>query len=169
MHSDKNSNNNDLMPSYEIKNTNTVFIDSNYDHSTGFKDRWDYSKNQIKYFTNIMRYADIVITSASTISLDAAAFDKPVINITFDGYKKIPYAESIAHWYDSEYHGRVVKTGGVWMVDNEIELLNSINSYLDNPTLLSAGRERLRNYFCYKIDGLSGNRIADAVLSFLNK
>ncbi|MFA5133294.1 MAG: CDP-glycerol glycerophosphotransferase family protein [Patescibacteria group bacterium] len=144
-------------------------IDKGYRHSEAFRDRWDYSKEQIKKFTNLMRYADVVITSASTISLDAAAFDRPVINIAFDGRHKVSYAESIAHWYRSEYYKNVVETGGVWMADGEEELLNAINSCLANPNLLASGREKMRDFFCYKIDGKSGLRIADEVLRFLEE
>lgn len=146
---------------------NNIFIDSGYNASQCFRDRWDYSKEQIKRFANIMRYADAVITSASTISLDAAAYDKPIINIVFDGKHRVPFAQSIARWYLTEYAKKTLQTGGIWLADNPAELLNAINACLENPNLLSAGREKLRNYFCYKIDGGSGARIAKTVLDNL--
>lgn len=146
-----------------------IFLDSGYDYSRCFRDRWDYSKEQIKRFTNIMRYADVVVTSASTISLDAAAFNRPIINIVFDGKHQVPFAESVAHWYLTEYSQEVIKSGGVWLTDNKDELLNAINSYLDNQNLLSDGRECLRNYFCHKIDGLSGKRIGEAIIAYANQ
>jgi hypothetical protein len=144
-----------------------VYLDSGYNPSSIFRDRWDYSKEQIKKFTNIMRYADLVITTASTISLDAAAFDKPIINIVFDGREKLPFRNSVARWYINEHYKHVAETGAVWLVDSKEELLNAINGYLGNPNLLVAGRERLRNYFCYKIDGGSGRRIAEVILENL--
>lgn len=144
-----------------------VYLDKGYDNSLIFRDRWDYSKEQIKKFTNIMRHADVVITTASTVSLDAAAHDRPIINIVFDGYDKLPFRESIARWYVNEHYKYVVASGGVWLTDNKEELLNAINSYLNNPGLLAAGRERLRNYFCYKMDGNAGARVAEAVLNYL--
>lgn len=145
-----------------------VLLDGGYDRSMVFKDKWDYSKKQIKHFVNLMRHADIIITTASTISLDAIAFDGCVINIAFDGYAKAPFADSVARWYLSEYTSGVVETGAVWMVDNKNELLSAINSYLENPQLLSEGRKKLRDYFCEPMDGRSGERIGTEVLNHLN-
>lgn len=151
----------------KILGRENAVLDKDYEHSLVFRDRWDYSAAQIKKFTNIICHADIIITSYSSISLDAAAFDKPIINIAFDGYKKVPFKESMVHWYNMEYYKHVVESGGVWMVDNEQELLNAINGYLLNSALLEDGRKKLREYFMYKTDGQSGRRIAETVLNYL--
>lgn len=142
-----------------------VVLDSGYKFSPVFRDRWDYSREQIKKFTNIMLHSDIVVTSYSSISLDASAFDKPIINIAFDGYNKVPFKESMVHWYNTEYYKRVIETGGVWIVDDKDKLLNALNSYIKNPQLLGDGRRKIREYFMYKLDGKSSKRIADAILS----
>ncbi len=151
----------------KILGRENVILDKGYEHSLTFRDRWDYSAAQIKKFTNIICHADIVITSYSSISLDAAAFDKPIINIAFDGYKKVPFKESMVHWYNMEYYKHVVESGGVWMVDSEPELLNAINNYLLNSALLEDGRKKLREFFMHKTDGQSGRRIAEEVLNYL--
>lgn len=146
-----------------------VVLDASYKRSANFRDNWDYSKEQIKHFSGLMGNADLIITTASTISLDAAACDKPIINISFDGYHKVPFAESAAHWYLSEHNRNVVKTGAAWIVDGKEELLNAINSYLKNSDLLSGGRKKLRNHFCYKIDGLAGKRIGEEIINYANQ
>ncbi|MCG2694411.1 CDP-glycerol glycerophosphotransferase family protein, partial [Candidatus Parcubacteria bacterium] len=151
-----------------IGKISNVTVDDGYKKSVIFKDKWDYSKEQIKKFTNMINYADIIVASLSSITLDAVAFDKPIINITFDGYQTLPYAQSLKRLYMYENYLPIIKSGGVWFTDNKEELLNALNSYLDNHNLLSEGREKLRDYFCYKIDGKSGERVAEAVLGYLN-
>lgn len=151
----------------KVSKCQNVVLDGGYKFSPVFRDKWDYSKEQIKKFTNIIFHSDIVVTSYSSISLDAAAFDKPIINIAFDGYKKIPYKESMVHWYKMEYYKRVVESGGVWMADNETELLNALNGYLRNSRLLEVGRRKLRDCFMYKLDGKSGIRLANIILDNL--
>ncbi len=151
-----------------LEGRDNIFIDKQYRHSTVFRDNWDYSKDQIKKFANMMRHADIVITSISSISLDASAFDKPIINIKFDGYHKPAFKDSLAHIYIYEHYKKVLESGGVWVAENQEELLDSLNAYLDNAAVRSEGRKRLRDYFCYKIDGHSGERVARAVLDYLN-
>lgn len=151
-----------------LEGTANVFVDKDYKHSESFRDNWDYSAVQIKKFTNMMRHADIVITSISSISLDASAFDKPIINIKFDGYHKLPFKDSLAHIYIYEHYKKVLQSGGVWVAENSDELLRSLNGYLENPGLLGGGRAKLREYFCYKIDGRSGERVGKVVLDFLS-
>ncbi len=144
-----------------------VFVDRGYNHSAIFRDNWDYGEEQIKKFTNMVRHADIVITSVSSISLDAATVNKPIINVKFDGYATLPFKKSVARIYMYEHYKLVARSGGVWIVHNEQELRKVINSYFLNPQLLSDGRRKLRDYWCHKIDGRSGRRLAEAVLELL--
>lgn len=151
-----------------LKNNKNVIIDSGYEHSMVFRDKWDYSDAQIKKFSNLMRYADIMITTASTLILDAAACDKPIVSIAFDGYQKKPLEDSIAKWYLSEYLQTILEQDGLSFVKNKEELIDAVNAYIADPQTKGEGRERLRNYFCYKIDGKAGERIGMAVINYLN-
>jgi hypothetical protein len=152
-----------------LKDDKNVIIDNDYERSAVFRDHWDYSMKQIKRFVNILYHSDIIITTASTLVLDAAAMDKPVISVNFDGLKERPFKDSIRKWYLSEYMRAILKQGGDWIVDDKDGFIGAINEYLNNPKIKSDGRERLQNYFCHKLDGKSGQRIADAILSFLSK
>jgi hypothetical protein len=101
------------------------------------------------------------------MSIDAAAFDKPVINLAFDGYEKLPYIKSVRRLYDLEHYVPVVKSGGVRLAYNEKELIEWINKYLENPSLDRVGRKRMLEEQCYKFDGKSTARTAGYVLDFL--
>ncbi len=152
-----------------LKDGENIIVDKGYNRSTAFRDRFDYSDQQIKKLFNILYYADILVTIGSTLNLDAAAFDKPTINVNFDGYKNRPLGESVRKWYFSEYLHAAMEQDGSFFVNDSGELIAAINNYFKNPRLKSEGRERLRNDFCYKIDGNAGERIANTVLDFLNK
>lgn len=150
-----------------LKNEKNVIIDNDYERSVIFRDHWDYSMKQIKRLVNILYHSDIIITTASTLILDAGALDKPIISVNFDGLKERPLKDSIRKWYWSEYMRTILKQDGDWVVNNKDELIGAINAYFDNPEIKSEGRERLRNYFCHELDGKSGERIAAAILNFL--
>lgn len=151
----------------ELDGSPNAYLDKEYNRSSVFRDRWDYSRAQIERFTNIIAHANVVIATGSTVGLDAAAFDKPVINIAFDGTSAVPFAQSIARGYLSEHNNAVLKTGGTWFVRSSAELMTAIGEYLKNPRLHAEGRRRLKEYFCYQIDGQAGTRMAAEILRML--
>lgn len=152
----------------KFKNDKDVVVDNYYARSDNFRDNWDYSLDQMRHLAQMLANCDMLITTASTLTLDVCAFDKPIINVAFDGYEKKDFAYSIAKWYTSEYYRQVVDTGAPWLVRSEDELLNAIREYLANPSLRKENRARLRDYFCGPIDGQSGRRIGEEVIKFVN-
>ncbi|TAK04870.1 hypothetical protein EPO33_02635 [Patescibacteria group bacterium] len=143
-----------------------VRIDATYAPSAGFRDQWDYSDAQIRHMANLLRHCDLLITSNSTLTLDAAAFDKPVINVAFDGYARKPFGDSIAKWYTTEYYRRVVASGAPWMVRSEQGLHEAVAAFLADPSLRARERASLVRFFCGTVDGKSGERLGRAVAAF---
>lgn len=152
----------------EMLNKPDVIVDRWFKRRVGFRDHWDYSKEQIKFFTNLVHHADIMITHASTLMLDAAANDKPIIGIGFDGFQKKDFGDSTYRWFFSAHFQAVTDTGGFWLAKSKEEMLEAINAYLKNPKLHSGGRGKMRDYFCYKLDGKSGERVAREILNFIH-
>jgi CDP-glycerol glycerophosphotransferase (TagB/SpsB family) len=143
-----------------------VIIDKWFRRSSVFRDSWDYSERHLLHFANLIKHSSIMINYPSTLTIDAAAFDKPIINLAFDGYKPRSYGESIARWYDSAHFRDVIERDGAILVRSPGELKAAINAYLENPRLHAEGRARLRHDFCYKIDGRSGEAIAKLLLNY---
>ncbi|MFH1820685.1 MAG: CDP-glycerol glycerophosphotransferase family protein [Candidatus Nealsonbacteria bacterium] len=144
-----------------------IILDDSFQPAQAFKDPTDYSKEQMVHLATSLYHCDVLIASASTLILDGAAFDKPMINIGFDGFQKKPYSQSIIRQYDTAYYKGIVDTDAAWIVKSQEELLQALNSYLADPAIRSQEREELRQKFCYKIDGKSGERIAEYILKNL--
>lgn len=142
-----------------------VIVDRWFIPRDEFIDHWDYSRAQYAFMANLLRHADLLITSMSTLTLDATANDVPVINIAYDGYEKKPYGDSMTRYYDSEHYVSVVKTGAPLLVGSAEELLAGINTYLTNRNFKSAERQVLRTLFCEPLDGRAGERVARFLLS----
>lgn len=132
--------------------------------SSLFSRGWDPSWEDMKLLANHLFHCDLMVTSCSTLSLDAVCFDKPVINIAFDGFQKRPRAVSALKWYELANYQLVLRSGGVKMVKSPEELKTAINNYLQNPGLDKEGRQKLREDLCWKLDGKSGQRIAEFLL-----
>lgn len=123
-------------------------------------------KNDMNHLADTLYYSDVTINTCSTMSIDAAAFNKPIINIAFDGYEQPPFYESVLQFYDETriHYLPILKSGGVRLAHDKDELIQLINRYLSDPHLDSTGRERIVREQCYKLDGKSGERMFDAIL-----
>ncbi len=126
---------------------------------------WDMSFDDIRGLTDTLSSADLFVCYASSMSIDASIFNKPVINIDFEvGGKKL-MIKSPTHFYGMTHYKNAVKTGGISYPKNADELIASINRYLDNPDTDKDGRSCLVKEQCWKLDGKSGERVANLILS----
>lgn len=111
-------------------------------------------------------YSDLVVCGPSTIALDAAFFDKPIIVTgAFHPYPR-KYLEG-AHRYDYD-HFRIARSCGALKVPTSgDEFLKAIDEYLKYPDHDSGGRECFRKAYCNLRDGKAGERIAKAVMGMI--
>ncbi|KAF0119082.1 MAG: hypothetical protein FD151_2075 [bacterium] len=129
-------------------------------------DSWNPTREDMYGLAELMNYSDVVINVASTITIDAVAFDTPVINVAFDGYKTKPYKDSCKRYYDYDHYKNIVKTGGVKIAYSIGELIDYTNLYLKNPSIDAEGRKIIREEQCWKLDGNSGKRIAEYIFQY---
>lgn len=125
------------------------------------------SYEDLLHLANTVYYSDVVVAPPSTLAIDAAAFDRPVVLMAFDGEKEKSYYEGVAHYYDFDHISNLVKTGGQKLARNKKELIKYINEYLTDPSIDKGGRKRVVDEQCWKLDGKSSQRVADYILSFL--
>jgi len=143
--------------------SNNIIVDKTHNFSSSFSDKWDYSREQIDHFLNCIYHSEMIINTASTLTADAMALDKPVILIKFEGYEKKSKYESVAGWYTSDYYKEVVSFKAASEADSVSILKECINQYLEDRDILCAQREKFKQYFCYKVDGKSGKRLFDVL------
>lgn len=113
--------------------------------------------------------SNLVVTCASTICIDAAVFDKPIIYLGFDAKEKRGYYESIINHYDYDHTRNIIKTNGVEVAINRANLIRLINKCLKNPELKKEERKRIIEEQCWKFDGHASQRLVNYLLSFLNE
>ena len=129
---------------------------------------WTYTDADIAHLANSIYHSVMVINTESTMTLDAAAIDRPVVLIGFDGNQKLPYWRSIIRNYSREHLQGVLQTGGARLAKSADELIAHINTYLTNSRADSEGRERLRNELIYRTDGKSAERIVECIEAMLS-
>lgn len=111
----------------------------------------------------ILRHSAVLIHPGSTLAVDAAAMDCPVIGLGFDGFVAKPYGESIRRWWDFTYMQAVVRSGGQPIARDRPELLALVRRYLEDRSVDRDGRARLRDAVAFRIDGQSAERVVSCL------
>lgn len=113
-------------------------------------------------------YSDVIIWIVTSIGLDSLVFDKPQIAVHFDGLEPKPYWSSIRRMNDEEHMKVFFKTGGIYLAENINALISKTAEYLKNPKIDEEGRKKAVLQQLGILDGKSGERIANFILSFLS-
>jgi hypothetical protein len=127
-------------------------------------------RDQIVEWVNTFRHADVVVNLSSTVTIDAAIFDRPVVNLDFDpapGQPNQLLIKEINHLWT--HFKPVAESGGVWLANNYAELVVAIRTYLERPELHREKRRWIAEYVCGYLDGACGERAARAVASFIDE
>lgn len=122
---------------------------------------WDMKPEELDHLRDLLANTSLVICYYSSLSIDAAVFNVPVININFDFYdpkKRHPY-------YETTHYSKVSAVGGIKLVTSKDDLINAARNYLIDPQLDSQWRRLLVDQQAYKLDGKSAQRIADQTIS----
>ncbi len=128
---------------------------------------WDMNEADLSHLYATLNHMSILVCYASSISVDAAVFDKPVININYEIKENNIMLKSPTQHYNSEHYGNALKTGAIDLVNSEKELIETINKYLTNSSIKSTERKKLVDEQCTFTDGQSGARIANFILNLI--
>jgi CDP-glycerol glycerophosphotransferase (TagB/SpsB family) len=124
-------------------------------------------ERQIREWVNTFRHADVVINLSSTVAVDAAILDRPVVNLDYDpepGQPNQTLVKDVNHTWT--HFKPIAESGGVWLVNNTEEVVEAVTTYLSNPGLHRDRRRWIAEYVCQHLDGRSGERMAEAILDF---
>ncbi|MBI4570693.1 MAG: CDP-glycerol glycerophosphotransferase family protein [Chloroflexi bacterium] len=129
------------------------------DAAAAFAAGWQNGDGDPRRLARQLRHCDVVVNVASTMSIDAAAFDKPVVCVGYDGDQVRPYLRSVAKHYDFTHYRNLMETGGVRLARSAEELVEEVRRYLREPGRDVEGRRRIVDQQCYRLDGRAGERI----------
>ncbi|MBP6214333.1 MAG: CDP-glycerol glycerophosphotransferase family protein [Pyrinomonadaceae bacterium] len=126
-------------------------------------------EGQVIEWINTYRHADVVVNLSSTVVIDAAIFDTPVVNLDFDPQPSQSDQQLIKEINHTWPHFKpVAESGGVWLVNDFEELISAVETYLLKPELHRNERKWIVDHVCGYSDANCGERMADAIVSFIN-
>jgi hypothetical protein len=124
-------------------------------------------RRQVMDWVNSFRHADVVVNLSSTAAVDAAIFDRPVVNLDFDPQPGQPNQALIKEINHTWTHFKpVAESGGLWLVDDLEAMVEATRTYLKRPDLHREGRRWVAEFVCEYLDGLCGERMAQAIYDF---
>ncbi len=131
-----------------------------------------YSGEDMPEKTSMMAYSDVFLTVYSTMVVEAAIHDRPIVSVCLDtpgGWNtprkfSLPLSK-IAEW---PTHNRFRQAGAGKVAMDEAALCSVVNEYLLHPEMDRQARRRMIDQEVTFTDGNAGLRTGNYLLSLLN-
>jgi hypothetical protein len=130
-----------------------------------------YSGEDFPEKTSMLAHSDVLASIYSTMVLEAALHDRPVVSVCIDapegwpGHYWIPLHE-VPNWPTA---ARVNKLGASRNAFTTEELVKVLNDYLVDPGLDAEGRQRFAKQELTYLNGESTGKTAQFLLSLVNQ
>lgn len=122
-----------------------------------------------RHLANTLKHTDVLVNIASTVAIEAALLDRPIINVAFSTSEPERFARMVLRNHYGNHYRYVVESGATRIVRSPEELHAAITGYLDNPSLDSAKRRSFAEAMCYRLDGQSARRVKELIVSLAEK
>lgn len=128
-------------------------------------------KDDLYIYTSLLKHTALGINGASTVTLELMMLGKPVINLGFEPPgSSLPHYMRFSRHVGYEHYKPVAESGGVMLARSMADLFEMLRTGLANP---GAGREAQQrftaSFFGPTLDGCSGARVAEALLSIAGR
>ena len=120
----------------------------------------DVTADSQQHLADTLQHSDVVVNVASTIAVEAAIFDTPVVNIAFDGETPSEPIRSARRYYRFTHFVNITRRGAVRVAQAPGELVDYVGRYLADPSVDRDGRRAVTAEQCQFLDGRSAERVA---------
>jgi hypothetical protein len=120
-------------------------------------------KDELNILAATFRHASVCVAAGSTVMLDAAVCDVPIICIAYDGDSSLPYHDSIASAYEFSHQKPLHEIGATEICRNRAELISAINQALANPATRGDERKKLMHRYVGEV-GTAAAKIKEVLL-----
>lgn len=145
-----------------------VYLDHHFKTMEFFVDKWDPSFEEMQHLANELKHSDVLVTYATTLAIEAAINNTPIVNINFkpegEPQNSGPF---FGMYYQSSHYTDITQSHATRFAISRESLKQEINRYLHNPALEIAERKVITERLAYVQDGKAGERLANFLLSNL--
>lgn len=112
------------------------------------------TKNDLLNLKYTLRYTDVDVNFASTLTLESCIFDQPVVNVGLGVYNEA---------YEWTHYKPVVDAGGVRVARTLEEIGPLVDMYMKDPSLDREGRKEIVRRWVQFTDGMAYKRSVEAL------
>jgi hypothetical protein len=110
-----------------------------------------------------VRHSAVCVNPGSTVMLDAAIADVPVVSVAYDGDRTLPYWQSFRSCYEYTHQQQFHAFDATQFANDRTEMIRAIVAALDNPDARRAERARAAAHFVGSREQGSIERLSAAV------
>ena len=125
---------------------------------------WTPDRAEMGWLASLIAHAGVVVNIASTITLEAALLDRPIINVGFNPDEPERFARNIVEGAFRRHYRYVLERDACAVVTSEDDLTRRIDEFFRDPGRQRAERRRLAEDISHRLDGKAARRLADAIL-----
>lgn len=130
---------------------------------------WHMKHDDMEKMSALLAHSTIAMNSCSTVAIESVIADRPTVMPMFDVHQGYQEWQSVKRTGEFTHMKKFVALGGVEIAKSFDELDDFIRKNLTNPDRLKAKRLYSAEQECYKIDGKSTQRVAEAIAQFANR
>lgn len=147
--------------------SNRVFFDKPRVEIEGVLKNPELSRANEQHLLNSLYWSDMLVSGPSTMCVDMAFFDKPIVLFGFDGYTTYSYYEGVRRYYDYNHWRSVLQSGGAAFAETEKDFKKMLREAIASPQKLKEERRRIVEEQCFARDGKATERLAHVLLQKL--
>jgi len=114
-------------------------------------------------------HAEACLNVASTMSLDAAVLDRPVIGVAFAFVAGSDEDRAYGEFFQTAHYAPLVRSGGLRLARNWGELLALLERAVEHPEEGREARSRMVARECGMVDGQATTRISEEILRMVRR
>jgi hypothetical protein len=116
-------------------------------------DHWIPPPEEIAFLRDTLVSCCLCINTASSLTLDAIACGRPVVNVAYDGSSQKDYFESVRRFYDYSHYEPLVRSGAIALAESKQGLIAAVRQSLMAPAKRFPQEENLRKVYCLRLKG----------------
>jgi hypothetical protein len=125
---------------------------------------WTMTTAELVRMAALVRAADVMVNFATTVTLEAAIVDTPTLLVAFSPIDPDEMQRYVVGLHFKMHYKALVERDLVPIAWSREQLVGWINRYLDDPSLYREQRASIVRDWVQFTDGLSGQRLGDAIL-----
>ena len=125
---------------------------------------WTMTTTDLQRMAALVRAADVMVNFATTVTLEAAIVDTPTLLVAFSTIDPDEMQRYVVGLHFKMHYKPLVERDLVPIAWNAAQLIDWINRYFDDPGLYREQRASIAREWVQFTDGLSGQRLGDAIL-----